>query len=105
MIEIKSIEEYNDTLKKNERVIVDFTAEWCGPCQKIKPEYEKLSKTYNNIVFCKVDVDECNDIVDECQIECMPTLLFYKNSKIIQRMSGSDMMKIQKLTEELSRLL
>uniref|UniRef100_A0A7N8YIW1 Thioredoxin n=1 Tax=Mastacembelus armatus TaxID=205130 RepID=A0A7N8YIW1_9TELE len=70
-------DEFRALLKEagDKLVVVDFSATWCGPCKKIAPEYEDLSKKpeNKNVVFLKVDVDEAE--------VCMPTFHFYKNGK------------------------
>ena len=49
-------------------VLVDFWAEWCGPCKMIAPHLEEMDKTMDDVVFLKVDVDECEDISEEYKV-------------------------------------
>ncbi|TGZ38585.1 Thioredoxin, partial [Temnothorax longispinosus] len=62
----------------NNLVIIDFFAVWCGPCKMIGPLIEELSKEMQDVVFLKVDVDECEDIAAEYEISSMPTFVFIK---------------------------
>uniref|UniRef100_A0A7N8X6T2 Thioredoxin n=1 Tax=Mastacembelus armatus TaxID=205130 RepID=A0A7N8X6T2_9TELE len=84
-------------------VVVDFSATWCGPCKKIAPEYEDLSKKpeNKNVVFLKVDVDEAEDVSTDCGISCMPTFHFYKNGKKVDEFSGAN---LTTLIEKLEKL-
>jgi thioredoxin 1 len=75
-------------------VIVDFFATWCGPCKVIAPRLEALEKETPNVVFLKVDVDECEDVAMEHKISCMPTFLFFKNGKKIDDFSGANYDKL-----------
>jgi thiol-disulfide isomerase/thioredoxin len=59
-------------------VAADFTATWCGPCQRIAPLYADMSLTYGDCVFLKVDVDKAKDVSAHCGVRCMPTFQFYK---------------------------
>lgn len=90
---VKTLEELNNLLKTEKRlVVVDFFAEWCGPCKRISPEIHSLEKQYNHkIVVLTIDVDKCDDIAGEFKIECMPTILFIKNGQIVDTVTGANM--------------
>ena len=61
--------------------IVDFYASWCGPCKKLSPIMEKLSKKYEDKVnFYKIDVDKSSDLANALNIRAIPTLIFFKDS-------------------------
>jgi len=81
-------------------VCVDFTATWCGPCQRIGPEFVKMADAYPDCVFIKVDVDENEETSAACQIKCMPTFQFYKNGSKVEEMSGADPAKLKALVEK-----
>uniref|UniRef100_A0A3B3DN64 Thioredoxin n=1 Tax=Oryzias melastigma TaxID=30732 RepID=A0A3B3DN64_ORYME len=87
----------------NKLVVVDFTATWCGPCRRISPIFEKMSKEpeNNNVVFLKVDVDEADDVSRHCGIRCMPTFHFYKGGKKVEEFSGADEKKLKELLTKL----
>ena len=95
-ISITEYEEYIKTILsneyKNKLIISYFTAKWCGPCKEVSPLVQRIGEEKDSIVVIKVDVDESEEISIECEIECMPTFLFYKNSNIepIQRFSGAN---------------
>nr|QDY51808.1 thioredoxin [Mimiviridae sp. ChoanoV1] len=68
-----------------------FTATWCGPCKAIAPEVDKLNTSYNdNVLFVKVDVDNFEDLTEECGVSAMPTFVLYKEGKEIDRLQGAD---------------
>lgn len=86
----------NDTKKI---VLLDFFATWCGPCKMLSPILEDLKKEYENIDFYKVDVDESRELAAKYHINSMPTLIFLKNGKEIERFIG------WRSKEELSRII
>ncbi|XP_033336587.1 thioredoxin-like [Megalopta genalis] len=71
-------------------VVVDFTATWCGPCQRIAPVFEQLSVKYPNAVFLKVDVDKCTETAAVQGVSAMPTFIFYRNQKKLGLCQGAD---------------
>ncbi|CAL7933056.1 unnamed protein product [Xylocopa violacea] len=71
-------------------VVVDFTATWCGPCQRIAPVFEQLSVKYPNAVFLKVDVDKCADTAAMQGVSAMPTFIFYRNQTKLGLCQGAD---------------
>lgn len=85
-------ENFKDLIK--EKVLVDFYANWCGPCKMIAPELEKVE---SDIKVIKVDVDKFEDIAREYGVMSIPTLILFDNSKEIKRTIGFiDKTKIEK---------
>merc|ERR1712159_128949 len=76
-------------------VVVDFTATWCGPCQRIAPVFVKLAEEMPDVVFVKVDVDENEDTAGACGIQAMPTFQYYKNGSKVHEFSGASEEKIK----------
>lgn len=70
------------------KVIVYFTATWCGPCRMLSPIYEQLSNELPHIKFIKVDVDDHKDLAAEFGIMSIPTLFIYEDSKLIKKRVG-----------------
>ncbi|CAA6817603.1 MAG: Thioredoxin [uncultured Sulfurovum sp.] len=72
-------------------VIVDFWAEWCGPCRMINPLIEELSSTYEGrIIVGKVNVDEQKELVNKYGIRTVPTVYFVKNGEPKEKFTGSE---------------
>ncbi|XP_011301503.1 thioredoxin-like protein 1 [Fopius arisanus] len=71
-------------------VVVDFTATWCGPCQRIAPIFEQLSTKYPNAVFLKVDVDKSPETAAGEGVSAMPTFIFYRNQTKLAMCRGAN---------------
>ena len=72
-------------------VFIDFYATWCGPCVKIKPVFEELSRQYSGkAIFLKVDVDRCKELSLQFKISAMPTFIALKNGKQMGIMKGAN---------------
>lgn len=78
-----------DTLANNKVVIIDFWAEWCGPCRGFAPVFDAASEQHADIVFAKVNVDTEPAIAQEYGIRSIPTLAVIKNGEIVKMQSGA----------------
>lgn len=83
-----SDEDYDDVIKKSSVVVVDMYADWCGPCKKLAPIINSLSEKYYDIKFCKFDVDANAKKPEELNIQSIPTILIYKNGKLVSSIVG-----------------
>lgn len=97
MVQVISEQKDLDALiQSGKLVVVDFYADWCGPCKMIAPKVEELSKLDENkdVIFCKVNVDEAEEIAAKYGIEAMPTFLFFKNTQV-DSFKGADIDKLK----------
>jgi thioredoxin 1 len=82
-------ETFDDTIKDNETVIVDFWAEWCGPCRSFAPTYEAASEKYEDIVFAKVDTEDQQELAQAFGIRSIPTLMVFRDQIVLFAQPGA----------------
>ncbi len=70
-------------------VLVDFWATWCGPCRMIAPVLEEVAKERPDVTVCKVDVDEERDLALEYGVSSIPTLLVFRDGKVVNQSIGA----------------
>lgn len=69
-------------------VLVDFYADWCGPCKMVQPELEALASSTDNVVVAKVNVDENNNLAERFGISNIPCMLLFKNGEVTKTIIG-----------------
>ena len=83
---IKSEKEFDEVIKKD-KVVVDFYAEWCGPCKMLSPILDKVSKELNLDTY-KVNVDEVEDVARQYGIMSIPTVMIFEKGKMTKKNVG-----------------
>ena len=92
-----------DEISQDKKVIIDFFAEWCGPCKKIAPKYIELSEKYSDIEFCKCDVDESSELSEQFEVNALPSFVFLLNGKVVNKLEGVDIEGLKEMIEDLNK--
>ena len=90
-MEVTITKENFTSLKSGDQpLVVDFWATWCGPCRMVAPIIEEMAQTYNGkVVVGKCDVEENDDLAAEYGIRNIPTILFFKNGEVVDKLVGA----------------
>ena len=80
---------FNQEISNNELMLVDFWAEWCGPCKSMHPVFTRMAKKYKQVRFARVNVDDVQDIAMKYSVQSIPTFIMFKNGEIVNRMVGA----------------
>ena len=74
---------------KNKLLLVDFWAEWCGPCKSMHPIFTRMAKKYKSVRFARVNVDNAQDIAMRYGVQSIPTFIMFKNGEVVNTMVGA----------------
>ena len=77
-----------EVLEESKTVVIDFYADWCGPCKMLAPVLEEIAKENTNTKFVKINVDDAQDLAMEYNVMSIPTLVVIKNGKEVNRVVG-----------------
>jgi thioredoxin 1 len=81
---------------EGKKLLVDYWAEWCGPCKALIPRLEVLSSQYPDVMFVKVNVDENTDSALEMGIRSVPTVMIYNGGELVNRSTGANIDSVYK---------
>jgi thioredoxin 1 len=82
-------DDFESTITDNDIVLVDFWADWCGPCKRFAPVYEKASVEYPDIVFAKLDTDANQELSAQLDIQGIPTLMAFREGVLVFNQAGA----------------
>jgi thioredoxin 1 len=82
-------ENFEEVITSNDMVVVDYWAEWCGPCKSFGPVFEKVSKDFPDAVFAKVDTQNEQEIASMFQIRSIPTLMIFREKVMVFSQPGA----------------
>jgi len=89
IIQIRTMNEWQAVEKSRKPVLIDFWADWCGPCHLLAPTFRRLADKYaNEVDFVKVNVDDLPELAESFGIQSIPTLLLLRNGNVEERLVG-----------------
>ena len=80
---------FNAVINGDQPVLVDFWAEWCGPCRLVAPVLDELAEAQDQVVIGKLNVDDNQDVAFQFQVQSIPTFVLFQNGEVKDRMMGA----------------
>ncbi len=75
-------------MNANTPVVLDFYADWCGPCRRLGPIFEELSSEMDDVAFYKVDVENASDLAAQFGVQSIPTIIMFNKGDMVERVMG-----------------
>jgi len=97
--EIQSVKAFNDLLESSgeKLVVIDFYAEWCGPCRSVAPKLERMASEFPDVVFGKVNIENAKEVATIFTISSIPHFKLFKNKKEVSDIMGSNEASLKEL--------
>ena len=100
-VKVITKENFEELIKTDKRILLDFYADWCGPCRMVSPLVDKIAEDYPQYLVGKINVDEQPELASAFSVSSIPTLVVLENGKIInQGMGAMPLPKILALLED-----
>ena len=81
---------FKPTVKNNKVVVIDFYADWCGPCKAFNPTLQRLAKEYTGkAVVGKINIDKSQSLANKYDVKSIPTVLYFQNGKLVGKSNGA----------------
>ena len=80
--------EFNEIIKREKKVVVDFHADWCGPCKVLSPILDELDSEVDDVEFVKINVDHYPELSGSYEIMAVPTVIMFQDGEVKNRFSG-----------------
>lgn len=96
ILHVNSMQQLQAILQRYPKVVLDCFADWCGPCKALAPHFEEMARRAPQLAFVKVDVDEAQDIAQSLRVTAMPTIIFFRTGREVDRIVGADVDQIRK---------
>eukprot|EP01064_Diplonema_japonicum_P015581 TRINITY_DN23306_c0_g1_i1.p2 TRINITY_DN23306_c0_g1~~TRINITY_DN23306_c0_g1_i1.p2 ORF type:complete len:125 (+),score=26.38 TRINITY_DN23306_c0_g1_i1:36-410(+) len=90
VITVKDEEHFDELLKNNPKVVVDFSAQWCGPCKMVGPAFNKLSDEITGVTFLNVDIDNVEELGMRYAVSSIPYFLTMQNGNQVSSVVGAN---------------
>src|SRR5699024_9704699 len=84
-----TLENFQETVTSDGITLVDFWAEWCGPCKQFGPVFERVSDAHEDVTFAKVDTDANQELAAQLQITSIPTLMAFRDGVLVYNRPGA----------------
>ena len=92
---------FDQAVKDNKWMVIDYYATWCAPCSMLSPIVEKVSEEFEDVAFYKVDIDDNMELASNFHVVSIPTLLFFKDGEAMNEVVGY--VPEDQLTDELKK--
>lgn len=101
VVELNSYTDFYRQIADSKAVVIDAYTTWCGPCRQMAPVFAQMASKYPAVTFAKIDIEKVGEVATVLNISSIPTFLFFKDGKIVDRVEGADPGKVEATLQKL----